>query len=347
VAPGVPGRPPYVDTRDEAVAYVEEVLPLEKVYDRDGWLLYRVAQPALPQALAVDVGSEERLADMILGEGWAGTEVVQGATARWAVAQEAQLFLPSASGSDYRLMIGALPFDYPGAPEQGARLIVNGERLMRVRLTPGWNVYRWDVPEEVLRAGLNDVRFEFDRTEMPARVLTASGAIGTTGVRAPVPSEVNSGGPAGFAYITIGEEGEQVDGSVHSPGYNVAVVDPRTGRLLDRAGFDTTSGGSGAQAAALAEYLSAIRDGRIVVVAMQGDGGARLTGEAVAALGTIGAQRDLRGTAGWSHAVIGVKGAAPGTAAEVVGSEGGWLRAAPDWRPLAAAIDSLRWERVE
>ncbi|MBN1660814.1 MAG: hypothetical protein JXA93_20635 [Anaerolineae bacterium] len=347
VAPGVPGRPPYVDTRDEAVAYVEEVLPVEKVYDRDGWLLYRVAQPARPQALAVDVGSEERLADMVVGEGWAGAEVVQGATARWAVAQEAQLFLPSAPGSDYQLGVGMLPFDYPGAPEQGARLIVNGERLMRVRVAPGWNVYRWDVPEEALRAGLNDVRLEFDQTEMPGRVLAASGAIGSTGVRAPVPIEVNSGGAAGFAYITLGEAGDEVDGSVHSPGYNVALVDARNGRLVERAGFDTTPTGSEAQAAALAEYLWAIPNGRIVVVAVQGDGGARLTDEAVAALGTIGAQQDLRGTEGWSHAIVGVKGAAPGTAAEVAGPEGGWLRVAADWRPLAAAIDSLRWERVE
>ena len=44
VAPVTAGRPPYEDTRDEAVAYVEEVLPLVKVYDQDGWLLYQVKQ---------------------------------------------------------------------------------------------------------------------------------------------------------------------------------------------------------------------------------------------------------------------------------------------------------------
>ncbi|MEJ2210673.1 MAG: hypothetical protein P8129_16765, partial [Anaerolineae bacterium] len=57
VAPGVPGRPPYVDTRDEALAYVEEVLPVDKIYDQDGWLLYRVVRPDLPPGYTVDLGT--------------------------------------------------------------------------------------------------------------------------------------------------------------------------------------------------------------------------------------------------------------------------------------------------
>ncbi|MFN2164774.1 MAG: hypothetical protein ACK2U9_00755, partial [Anaerolineae bacterium] len=84
VAPGVAGRPPYVDTRDEALAYVEEVLPVEKIYDRDGWLLYRIDQPPAPQALTLDVGSSEPLAAMALGEGWDSTEEIQGRSAVWA-----------------------------------------------------------------------------------------------------------------------------------------------------------------------------------------------------------------------------------------------------------------------
>ena len=74
VAPGIAGRPPYVDTRAAAVAYVEEVLPVEKVYDQDGWLLYQVEQPPLPASLTVDLGSGEPLGAMALGEGWSGAE---------------------------------------------------------------------------------------------------------------------------------------------------------------------------------------------------------------------------------------------------------------------------------
>ncbi len=94
VAPGVPGRPPYVDTRDDAVAYIEEVLPVEKIYDEDGWLLYRVGQPPLPPAMTVDFGAAEPLTAMALGEGWGEAEEIQGRSATWAVGQGAQLFLP-------------------------------------------------------------------------------------------------------------------------------------------------------------------------------------------------------------------------------------------------------------
>ena len=135
------------------------------------------------------------------------------------------------------------------------------------------------------------------------------------------------------------------DGSLHHPGYNLAVIDPRSGKLLDRHGFDTTPGGSESQAGALAGYIASVAEGQIVVVALQGDGTAHLTGEAVAAFHEIGGQADPRGTTGWSHAIVGTKGAAPSTALEVADPESGWLRVAPDRRTLAIAMDSLLWER--
>ncbi len=94
---------------------------------------------------------------------------------------------------------------------------------------------------------------------------------------------------------------------------------PQSGELLDRRGFDTTSSGNEAEAAALAGFVAGVRQGQIVVVALQGDGAAHLTEEAVAALRAVGGQADLRDTSGWSQAIIGVKGAAPGTALEAAG----------------------------
>jgi hypothetical protein len=351
VAPGIPGRPPYVDTRDEAVRYLEEVLPVAKVYDRDGWLLYRVDQsslsaPETASTFAVDVGSDEIKAAMALGEGWAGAEQIQGASARWAVAQDARLFLPAANDTDYRLTLNALPFDYPGAEEQAVIPQVNGHRLERVALSSGWGTYTWQVPATFLHSGLNDVRLAFGHLAVPADVLPGNGAIGTTGVQAPAAIEVNSGGPAGFAYITVGEGDQAQDGSAHGPGYNVAVLHPKTGKLLNRRAFDTTTGGSEAQAAALANYLAGVPAGRIVIVALQGEGTARLTEAAVAALHTIGGQVDPRSKAGWSHAIVGVKGAAPGAAQEIAGPENGWLRVAPDRRSLAIAVDGVVWEET-
>jgi Interleukin-like EMT inducer len=346
VAPGIPDRPPYVDTRDAAIAYVNEVLPVEKVYDQDGWILYRVNQPPLPATFAVDFGSSEPGTGMALGEGWAEAEEIQGATANWAVAQRARIFLPAAGGMDYRLTATALPFDYPGAEEQKVALQVNGHRLEPVTLAQGWKTCTWAVPGQFLRQGLNDVRFEFDRLDAPADVLPGNGGIGSTGVQAPTAIEVNSGGEADFAYITVGTGDGGRDGSAHRPGYNVAVIHPRTGKLLDRRGFDTTPGGSEAEAAALAAFIEQVPDGRIVVVALQGDGASHLTDEAVAAFREIGGQADLRGRSGWSHAIVGVKGAVPGTALEAAGPDNGWLRVAPDRRTLAMAVDAIVWEQT-
>jgi hypothetical protein len=347
VAPGVPGRPPYVDTRGEAVAYLEEVLPLERMAEEDGWLLYRVQRPPLPAAFAVDLGSDAPRTAMALGEGWGGNEDIQGTTASWAVAQDARVFLPSTEGASYRLTMTALPFEYPGADEQRASVEVDGRRLEQVAMSSGWGTYSWEVPADLVRTGLADVRLRFERLDAPADVLPGNGEIGATGLQAPLPIEVNSGGPADFAFITVGSGDDARDGSVHSPGYNVAVIDPRSGKLLEQRGFDTTPGGSESEAAALAEMIDAVPEGRIVVVAMQGDGAENLTAAAVEALRQIGGQVDPRGTAGWSHAIIGVKGAAPGTALEVAGPDGGWLRVEPDRRTLAIAVDTILWERME
>jgi hypothetical protein len=320
---------------------------VEQVYDGDGWLLYRVDQPPLPETFAVDFGTQDPRTRMALGEGWAGPEEIQGVTANWAISQDAQLFLPAVEGVGYHLTLTALPFDYPGAEEQRLALWANGRRLGWAGMSPGWDTVRWEVPARYLHQGLNDLRFEFERLDAPADVLPGDGAIGGTGVQAPVAIEVNSSAPAELAYITVGEGEGAEDGSVHRPGYNVAVIDPRTGELLDRQGFDTTPGGNEAEADALAGLIEGLPAGQIVVVALQGDGAVHLTDRAVAALRAIGGQADLRGTTGWSHAIVGVKGAAPGTALEAAGPDDGWLRVAPDRRTLAIAVDTVLWEQTE
>ena len=348
VSPSVPDRPPYVDTRDAVLAYVEEVLPMDKIYDQDGWLLYRVnrSPDATRAAVEVDFGSPVPLRQMALGEGWAADELIQGISANWAVGQGARVLLPSTVGASYRLEVRALPFEYPGAREQTMAPVVNGHRLEQVSLATGWDDYTWEVPAQLLEEPINDFQFEFDHLAAPADVLQGNGAIGATGVQAPVAIEVNSDAPAGVAYITVGQGDGAKDGSIHSPGYNVAVIDPKSGRLLDRQGFNTTPGWVPSQAAELASFIAGIPAGRIVVVAMQGDGTAGLTDAAVAAFRAIGGQADPRGTTGWSHIIVGVKGAAPGTAIEAAGPGDQWLRVAPDRRTLGVAVDTLLWEQI-
>jgi hypothetical protein len=296
--------------------------------------------------MTVDFGAAEPLTAMALGEGWDQAEEILGRNATWAVGQGAQLFLPASGRAGYRLTVVALPFNYPEAIAQRVAIIVNGERLEWRDMSPNWAEYTWEVPASAVRQGLNEVRLEFERLDAPADVLPASGAIGATGVTAPVAIEVNSGGPEGFAFITIGDEPETQDGSAHRSGYNVAVIDPESGELLENRGFDTTPSGNQAEAAALADFVAGVPQGQIVVVALQGDGAANLTDEAVAALQAIGGQADLRDTSGWSQAIIGVKGADPGTALEAAGQGNAWLRVAPDRRTLSIAVDTVVWERA-
>jgi hypothetical protein len=348
VAPGVPGRPPYVDTRDDAVAYVEEVLPVDKIYDQEGWLLYRVNRPALPESFAVDMGTTEPRTLMAQGEGWAEAEAIQGINANWAQEQGARVFVPARAEKAHRLTIRALPFEFEGAQPQTVAPEINGKMLDPVTLTSGWNDYAWDVPAGLLLQGLNDVRFQVARLDAPAEVLPGNGVIGGTGLQAPVAIEVSSGGPEGFAFITLGGGERAVDGSQHHPGYNVAVVDPKSGKLLDKDGFDTTPSGSEDNSRSLADYIAAVPEGRIVVVVMQGDGAALLTQDSVAAFRAIGGNLDPSGQIGWRHAIIGVKGAGQGAAMESGGPEpdDGWLRVAPDHRTLSIAVDRILWEAV-
>ncbi len=186
--------------------------------------------------------------------------------------------------------------------------------------------------------GPNRVTLSFGRAESPRTVFpdAASRAmIGTTGVQSPVNLEVH-----GFsdAFMTAtGADGTKVELSSGQPGYNVAVLDPRDGRLLDKRGFDTVA--SESEADALAAYINDIPKGHIVVLATKGDATSKLTPLAESALRNVGSGvTGLAQLRGQSHALVGVKYAAPGSAAEVIAPDA-YLQVAGDFRTLAAAVD--------
>ncbi len=59
VHPAIPGRPPYVDNRERALAYLQEVLPLEPLYEGEDLLVFRVDAPAPPSG-ELTFGAAER-----------------------------------------------------------------------------------------------------------------------------------------------------------------------------------------------------------------------------------------------------------------------------------------------
>jgi hypothetical protein len=141
--------------------------------------------------------------------------------------------------------------------------------------------------------------------------------IGRTAVHAPVDIAVTSAtGPGAPASLRINGL-EQLDRN--GRGYAVAVLDARDGALASLEWFDTLR--STDESGRLAGYLAGVPAGTIVVALVRDEGTANLAPEAARALGSIGAGIDLRGRFRAAHAVIGVKGAAPGDAVEQAGGE--------------------------
>ncbi len=347
--PPIAGRYPYQDTWQRTEAYAFDVLPLEDepIWEADGYRVYRVEQPAVPFPFRLDVGTPGT--EPYLGEGWdlALTEQPYGATASWATGQTAYLYLPMPqdrctsdfciAGGAYPLKVRVAPLTYEGAAPQSVSFYVNGKQMgLPHPLAPGWQtVEQWVAG---LHCGSNTIELRFDWTVSPRTAFpdaASRAVIGATDITSPVNLDVHA---FSEAYITAtGPDGSTVDASTGRAGYNVAVLDERTGALLDKAGFDTTANTH--EADRLAAYLQHIPAGRIVVLATKGAATDNLTPAAVAALRGVGsavaATDELTGQA---HALVGVQGAPPGSAAEAIAGDA-FIRVAGDFRTLAAAVD--------
>lgn len=349
--PPIPGRYPYQDTWQRTEQYALDVLPVDPapVWEADGYRVYRVNQPPVTLPFRLDLGTAGN--EPYLGEGWdVGTdEQPFGATANWVVERTADLVLPmpndfvppqgNDAGKVRPLRAAIAPLSFPGAAQQTVQLLVNGRpQAGMFPLAEGWQTVAFNVRDADLKPGPNAIQLRFGRADSPREVFpdpSSRALIGTTGIQSPVNLEVH-----GFseAFMTAtGADGNTVDASAGRNGYNVAVFDETTGRLLDKRGFDTAA--NTYEAEQLAKFVDQIRPGRIVAVATKGAGSANLTPAAVAALQSLGsriqAPADVQGQ---SHVLVGVKGSGPGSAAEVIGSDA-YLQVAGDFRSLAAAVD--------
>jgi hypothetical protein len=140
--------------------------------------------------------------------------------------------------------------------------------------------------------------------------------IGTTGVWSPVDIEVISAGRDHGALVSVRVNGHEVV-AIPRRGYSVVALDGGDGHVLWWDNFDTFR--SQAESRRMAERIGALAPGTIVIAAVKTDGGGQLTAEGVAALRSVGGQQDLQRTLWLSHALIGVKGAASGSAIEIAG----------------------------
>ncbi len=332
-----PNRLPYADTRAATLKYIEQVMPLgEKVYDRDGVLAYRVNQAQLPATQHIVFGTDA--ARVYQAEGWDRDEVIGGESANWANRASARLVFPIRELSDYRLTIRALPFVYPNAPAQTLELVVNGQPIQRFDLRAGWENYSATIPARALRVGINDLVLRFAYAARPRDVLPPNFAIGATGVTSPVEIIARSAEVASI----------QVNGREVAPGkrgYNVVVLDPQSGAVQSARRFDMVE--DRAESRAMTDFLMQVPAGQIVVIASQGDVAANLGDRTVEQLRALGAQIDVRQTAQRAHVIIGVKGAARGSALEQASDATAIVAVGRslDTRTLAAAVSAITIEK--
>ena len=155
----------------------------------------------------------------------------------------------------------------------------------------------------------NVVAIDFHYRDSDAR---SRRRIGRTGATSPVDLQVVSAGMdtgnEGSIYVNARQR------AVNLRGYNVVAIDPASGDVLWSDLFDTLV--SPGESGRLAQAIGRLPAGTIVAVAVKDEASGALTDEAVAALRSLGGRQDIRGRYRVSHLLLGVKGAAPGTAIE-------------------------------
>ncbi len=343
--PPIPGRPPYTDTWEAAWDFVKHTLPLEAepFWAQDGIEAYRVLQPGGGDQFHLNLGVAGTYP--YRGEGWDAAEIdaPYAVESIWATARSSRIFIPLRQvdpAATYNIQVRVHPFLYPGASSQQVRLAVNGAQAwdQAQPLRDGWQEITWQVPGSALVNGLNRLDLQWESIAIPREVMPGDRAIGATGVQLPIDADLKAFADGGFIAL-FDETGQQSDASAGRRGVNLTVLDPRTGAVLDKAGFDTTA--SAAEGERLVDFVAGIEVGAPVLVASYGDATAYLSEDALAALNSLGAALTMEEVRGQFFAIAGVKAAAPGTAAQVIDANDAFVRISlnRDRRPLAAAVD--------
>jgi hypothetical protein len=198
--------------------------------------------------------------------------------------------------------------------EQSAEVSFNGRVIRRLPLNePARTAIPLTPPFNVAAPNVIGLRYSYRR---PTNALDERYLIGRTGTRAPGDLRVMS---AGEPYGDTGriELNGVEQGRAMRRGYNLVTFDP-AGRVLESATFDTYGGAEAGSA--MAAWIARIPQGTVVAGAVMDEASAGLTEPVIVALRTLGVAGDIRGRYRDSHAFIGVKGAPPGSALEMLGS---------------------------
>ncbi len=308
---GLPGlflRPqaPRLDPHavERAVEYLGSVLRLEEVARTPDAVYWRVAEA--PDEAPRSITFRREGSWVHLGPGWQRSVSPSGWWARlpWRGGRPGVLLLPSPSGAgELTLLARCRPRPCT------VSLRANGKALGKARVASSWRNLRFPLPR--LGSGGQLFRLE-QRPELQDG--PPGFPVGQTETRSPVPIEVSS-----FGLMAGDDSSVTVDGmerGLRRRGHNLVVIDPQTGQVRESRSFDLVDDLSGTAGARLVAFIRRIPAGQIVCDSVRDDGSLNVTDQVVAALRSIGARGRLRYR--HSYAVVGVKGARPGTAVERV-----------------------------
>jgi len=156
----------YIDPRVES--YARQVFDLEKISEEGDVVAYRVRPPPAEDELLVDLGVPESW--MYRGEGWSEDETLAGGvTANWVSGPAARLFFPASGEKEMIARLRVIAVTGGGMPLPDLGIEVNGHRLASLSLTDKWQEHQVDIPTQVQRQGLNEMRLR-PKSENKGRV---------------------------------------------------------------------------------------------------------------------------------------------------------------------------------
>jgi len=214
----------------------------------------------------------------------------------------------------------------------GLTVRLNGETLGTHRLTRPWQTMVHEIAPRRLRRGVNELCLDHE-PDAPGPAASSRSApqgredrgpaaprrvIGKTQAVSPVDLAAFSTGASGGGRVELWVDGRRV--GTEQRGLNVVAVDPEHGEVVSASGFDLAYWPQGGEL--LARWVAGLPPGTIVVLAVGTDAARLFKKPALEALNALGATTDLHRHSRQGYAAVGVKGARPGSALEVVSASG-------------------------
>ena len=307
----IPGGKTYKERWKAATAYVRKNLSARLAHEDDELLLFTV--PTARREGSRSITFDQWGSLVHLGGGWQRTDEDGGwkAEAPLDLDRTREIFFRLQGGKPAALALTQRCSMIPCA----MALFLNNKPLKTMALHSRWQRQHVNLPSSLVRPGLNRLRVESHSSSKDQ----AWFPIGTTGLSTKVRLQlVSAGAQVGDRASVMLADKELVP---NTRGYNFAVLDPNSGEPLTAAAFDLVEDVDEEQSQRLVSFVRNIKEGMIVCVVVRDDGSMGLTKVVVDALRTLGAGQDLSDQVRASYAMVGVKGARPGTAMEKLSLE--------------------------